>query len=241
MGKNHTETPRENLAETAVRRVRNMIMKGELQPGRKITESSIASYLEISRTPMREAIRVLTSEGLLTFSKNRGAEVASYSPEIIRNSIEFIEHLEATAGRLATERATDREIDEIVSMTCEMKAMYQAKDRLRYYELNRRIHNAIMAASHNNVLAEQHARVNIRLFRIRYTPNDSDKQWASAMLEHEMMAKALAKRNAEELEQLLRKHLSYAWQRSGVYPQLGIDREKAYSPAGAKYGQREKE
>jgi DNA-binding GntR family transcriptional regulator len=212
----------ESLAEMAARELRALILTGELQPGERVTEVGLTDLLQISRTPAREAIRILSSEGLLVLFANRGAEVVSYSPEVVRDSIEVVEYLEGIAGRFAAERATDSEIDEICSLTLEMQAAFRRRDKIRYYTLNQEIHHAILKASHNDVLVEEHQRVNARLFRIRFQPNDSDSRWKSAMDEHESISKALESRQPELLGELLTNHLSYAWRRSGVYPQLGI-------------------
>jgi DNA-binding GntR family transcriptional regulator len=212
----------ESLAEMAARKLRALILTGELAPGERVTEAGLTDLLEISRTPAREAIRILSSEGLLVVFPNRGAEVVSYSSEVVRDSIEVVEYLEGIAGRFAAERATDSEVDEICSLTLEMQAAFRRRDKIRYYILNQEIHHAILKASHNDVLVEEHQRVNSRLFRIRFQPNDSDSRWKSAMDEHEAISRALESRQPELLGDLLAKHLTYAWIRSGVYPQLGI-------------------
>ena len=217
-----SDSVNESLTEMAARRLRALILTGELQPGERVTEAGLTDLLQISRTPAREAIRILSSEGLLVVFPNRGAEVVSYSPEVVRDSIEVVEYLEGMAGRFAAERATDSEIDEICSLTLEMQAAFRRRDKIRYYTLNQEIHYAILKASHNDVLVEEHQRVNSRLFRIRLQPNDSDVRWKSAMDEHEAISTALESRQPELLGELLTNHLSYAWRRSGVYPQLGI-------------------
>ena len=217
-----SDSVNESLTEMAARRLRALILTGELQPGERVTEAGLTDLLQISRTPAREAIRILSSEGLLVVFPNRGAEVVSYSPEVVRDSIEVVEYLEGMAGRFAAERATDSEIDEICSLTLEMQAAFRRRDKIRYYTLNQEIHYAILKASHNDVLVEEHQRVNSRLFRIRFQPNDSDVRWKSAMDEHEAISTALESRQPELLGELLTNHLSYAWRRSGVYPQLGI-------------------
>ena len=82
----------ESLAEMAARKLRTLILTGELQPGERVTEAELTDLLQISRTPAREAIRILSSEGLLVVFPNRGAEVVSYSPEVVRDSIEVVEY-----------------------------------------------------------------------------------------------------------------------------------------------------
>jgi DNA-binding GntR family transcriptional regulator len=212
----------ESLTEMTARRLRTMILTGELSEGSRVTEIGLTELLGISRTPAREAIRLLSSEGLLVVTANRGAEVVSYSADVIRDSIEVVEYLEGVAGQFAAQRATDAEIDEICSLTLEMHAAFRRRDKIRYYMLNQDIHNAILKASHNQVLVDEHRRVNSRLFRIRFQPNDSETRWKSAMDEHEAISRALEERRADELGRLLTEHLSYAWRRSGVYPQLDI-------------------
>ena len=134
--------------------LRDMIVQDVLVPGQRIRERSLAEQLEVSRTPLREAMKVLATEGLVELSPNRGALVASPSPQQVQDMLQVLGVLEGLAGELACARASQDQIDEIQALHYEMLASYARKDRLGYFKLNQKIHQAIVAASGNVSLIE---------------------------------------------------------------------------------------
>ncbi len=209
----------EGLPQRIAEAIREKILTGALEPGQRVPERVLTEEFKVSRTPLREAMRMLTADGLLTLEPNRGAVVAAHSDAVIRGSIEFVELIESAAGALACERATDEEIRDVAALTYEMKAAFLRGDRIEYYRLNSRIHRAIVAASHNRVIQRQHEIVNARLYRIRFMPNAKQERWQAAMAEHEAIVEALMARDAPRLSKILREHLSHAWRRFGFDPQ----------------------
>src|SRR3954466_16292015 len=115
---------RPSLHEAIVARVRDMIIEGELSPGTRIHEGNLGNKLGISRTPLREALKFLASEGLVELSPGRGAVVRQFSPKDVRDSLVVVVNLEGLAGRLACEHATDAEIQEIRKLHDRMMEMY---------------------------------------------------------------------------------------------------------------------
>src|SRR5690349_17280278 len=98
---------RPSLHDAIVTRVRDMIIEGELPPGARIHEGQLGTALGVSRTPLREALKFLASEGLIELSPGKGAVVRKFSPKHVRDSLIVLGDLEALAGRLACENATD--------------------------------------------------------------------------------------------------------------------------------------
>lgn len=211
----------EGLPQRIAEAIREKILTGALAPGQRVPERVLTEAFKVSRTPLREALRMLTADGLLILEPNRGAVVAAHSEAVIRGSIEFVELIESAAGALACERATDREIRDVAALTCEMKAAFLRGDRIGYYRLNSQVHRAIVAAAHNTVIQRQHEIVNARLYRIRFMPNARQERWQAAMAEHEAIVEALMARDAPRLSKILREHLSHAWRRFGYDPQGG--------------------
>ncbi len=108
------ERPR--LHNTVTEHLRKFIVEGLLPPGSKLNERELCETLGISRTPLREAIKVLAAEGLLEIAPNKGASVFQMSEAEIRQTFELMSGLEAFSGELACERITDAEIAEIEAL-----------------------------------------------------------------------------------------------------------------------------
>lgn len=199
------------LAQQAANILRDMIVQDIIAPGQPIRERTLAQQLNISRTPLREALRLLAVDGLVELLPSRGAIVANPDAEDVRHMLEFLGGIEGLAGEWACARATDAEIDEIRALHYEMLAAYARKDRLAYFKLNQRIHRAIVLASGNRLLIDTHARINARLYRIRYRSNLRNTKWPTAIAEHEEILKAIEARDAARLNHLMRRHLGSTW------------------------------
>jgi DNA-binding GntR family transcriptional regulator len=199
------------LSEQIAGHIRDMIVMDEFQPGQRLRERNIAEQLNISRTPVREAFKMLASEGLVQLLPNRGAVVASISPEEVHDKLQVLTALEALAGELACEKATDEEIAEIKALHYEMLAAFTRKDRKSYFKVNQQIHHLIVLSSHNSTLVETHARINMQLYRVRYASNLKNRTWPSAIEEHEHILQALEARDGMELVSQLKAHFNSTW------------------------------
>jgi DNA-binding GntR family transcriptional regulator len=195
------------LPGTISDRLRAMIIEGDLPPGSRLNERVLGERLGVSRTPLREALRVLASEGLVELTPNRGAHVVALSEADIRDSFELMGALEALSGELACARITDDELVEIKAMTFQMLACHARRDLPAYYRLNRLIHDRINRAARNAALTQTYATVNLRLSNLRFRSNFDDDKWAKAAREHEQMVVALEARDGAALSALLRAHL----------------------------------
>lgn len=202
-----TRITRMTLHEAVLNQLRDMIIEGRLAPGSRINEGQVGASLGVSRTPLREAIKTLASEGLIEIIPAKGALVRRFDENDIREILEVLKTLEQTAARLASQRASDAEIGTIRQLHDEMMACYAARDRLSYFKLNQSIHTAIVLAAHNSVLAQTHDMLQARIKRIRYIGNETPDRWAGAVGEHEEMIAALAVRDGERLAEVLGRHL----------------------------------
>jgi DNA-binding GntR family transcriptional regulator len=204
---------RPSLHEAIVTRVRDMIIEGELSAGSRIHEGNLGQQLGVSRTPLREALKFLASEGLLELSPGRGAVVRQFSTKDVRDSLVVLGDLEALAGRLACENATDDEIREVRVLHDRMIEMYEKRDRLPYFKLNQNIHSAILRLSKNEPLAYVHGILQARLRRIRYIGNEGPEKWAGAVADHEQIISTLEARDVERLSKALNAHMERTWER----------------------------
>jgi DNA-binding GntR family transcriptional regulator len=222
--------PRAALHEQVAQRLRQMLVENRIPPGAKLNERQLCEVLNVSRTPLREAIKMLAAEGLVELVPNRGAIALALGEADIANTFEVMAGLEALSGELAAQRVTDEEVAEIRALHYEMMAAYTRRDLSGYYSLNARIHRAINAAAKNPVLTATYNQVNARLQALRFRSNQDGAKWKGAVAEHEKMIEALAARDPAALRQVLLTHLNN--KRHTVLEQLRAD--SAAPPAKAR-------
>jgi DNA-binding GntR family transcriptional regulator len=177
-------------AEVAAR-LKAMIIEGALGPGARLNERVLCEQLNVSRTPLREAFKMLAGEGIVELLPNRGAAVARLSIEDIEATFAVIASLEGLAGELAARNITESELAEIRALQFDMLASHARRDLPGYFRANMQIHARISAASRNPVLAETFERLNTRIFATRYRSNLSAERWDQAVAEHDRMLKLL--------------------------------------------------
>ena len=206
-----SQAPRvQSLHQDTLSALRDLIVHNELPPGTRLTETMLSERFSVSRTPLREALKVLSSEGLVEILPNRGARVMTLTLADIKNLFEVIGALESLAGRLACETISDAEICDLKAIHCQMQATFLRSDLPGYFRLNQAIHAQIVAAARNPVLTTTHQNLNARLLRARYMANQVDHdRWVAAMREHELIVEALERRDAAQTGDLLLQHLRH--------------------------------
>ncbi|QCP51905.1 GntR family transcriptional regulator [Trinickia violacea] len=198
---------RQRLHDTVVEHLRGFIVEGMLAPGTKLNERELCETLGISRTPLREALKVLAAEGLIEISQNRGATVSRMTEAEIRETFEVMSGLEAFSGELACQRITPAELAEIKALHYAMLACRAQNDLTGYYSRNQEIHDRINEAARNTVLRQTYVAVNRRLQALRFRSNFQTQKWDCAVHDHEEMLKALDARDGKRLAEILRQHL----------------------------------
>ena len=218
-GSAEVETPaieplnRRTLHDEVVDRVRTLIVEGRLAPGERIHESQLGRALGVSRTPLREALKVLASEGLIELVPGRGAVVKRLTQKDVRDMLDVLIALETLAARFACRNATDEEIARLRRTHDEMMALYAAGNRLEYYWRNQAIHAGLAQLSGNALLASLHQVIAARLKRIRFIGNEEPDKWAGAVAEHDAMIAALETRDEGRLADVIHRHLDQTWLR----------------------------
>ena len=197
---------RRTLHDEVLERLRDMIIEGRLEPGQRLNEGQLGLQLGVSRTPLREAIKTLASEGLVEIQPAKGALVRRFSARDLFQILEVLKSLEQLGGRLAC-AADDATVEAIHDLHKRMMALYATRERLEYFKLNQAIHTAIVAASDNTVLIEMHGTLQSRIKRLRFIGNEGPEKWAGAVAEHEEMMAALLKRDAEALAETIGRHM----------------------------------
>jgi DNA-binding GntR family transcriptional regulator len=214
--------------QAAADKLRQMIVAGEFVPGQRISEREVGAKIAgLTRTPLREAFKILAAEGLVTISPNRGASVVMLSVAEVGDAIEVLIGLEAIAAETACERIDEMEIAVLEELHRRMYEAWVARRLMDYFELNQEIHQRIVDAAQNRALSRIYAAECARIRRYRYAGNQSEQRWQRAIAEHEQIMRVLKDRNGALLRETLRAHHESGWR---VAREL-VAREFAGSPA----------
>lgn len=198
---------RRSLHLEIVDRIRPLIVECQLAPGSKVPEKVLCDRFSVSRTPMREALKVLAAEGLVRLEPNRGAWVSFVTVEEVNEIFPVLTVLEALSGELACKLITDVEIHQIRQHHDSMIKSYRDRDLAGYFASNQDIHRGILLAARNDTLTQSCQTLSARMQRARYVANISDDRWAEAVGEHERIMEALEARNGADLSAVLAEHM----------------------------------
>jgi len=198
---------RRSLHGELVGLVRTLIVEGELVAGEKIPEQALCERFGVSRTPLREALKVLASEGIVTLHPNRGATVAGVTRELVEDVFPIMGALEALAGEAACEKASAADIGRIRRLHDEMVAHYERGERSAYLRLNQGIHRALFEIAGNAALTQLYEQLMVRIHAVRFIARKSPERWREAIEDHDKMIEALEARNGPALAAVLKQHL----------------------------------
>ncbi|MEO1723250.1 MAG: GntR family transcriptional regulator [Pseudomonadota bacterium] len=187
--------------------LRDRIVRGALAPDERIVERKLCAELAVSRTPLREALKLLEIDGLVEIHRNRGARVAPLGSADARHLFEVLAGIEATAASLAAERIGARAMETLEDMHARMLGHFRAGERDAYFTLNSEIHEVVLAAAANPHLSETHARLMLRAMRGRYAAIMEPQRLAEAMGEHDALMAALRVRDGVAAGRIWRRHL----------------------------------
>lgn len=198
-----------SLAQEAYEVLHRMIVRGELPPGGRLIEPVLCEQLGISRTPLREALKRLSSEGLVTPRRNRNAMVTRIDASELAHLFEAEAGIESLAVGLAAERMTNTEIKQLEALQERLERLLIKGDRDAYFELNQRIHTLLVAGAKNPILEETHRNLLGRLERARYLALNRIGRWQESTDEHRAIVEALKARDGERARQLLGDHVRH--------------------------------
>ena len=188
-------------------RLRTMVVEAELVPGERIAEAELCEQLGVSRTPLREALKVLASEGLIDLLPNRGTRVSTITEKEIGELFEVLGGIERMAGELAAECATDKNIEKLRKFQERMELYHRNDQRHEYFELNQQVHGLIVEMSGNSVLVATHANIMMKVQRARYLAIMSKGRWDEAVREHAEICEAIAAHDPPRAGALIMTHV----------------------------------
>ncbi|MFY9129703.1 MAG: GntR family transcriptional regulator [Limnohabitans sp.] len=202
--------PKDPIARTSLHaevtaRLRSLIVESFIKPGQRVPELEISKDMGVSRTPIREALKVLASEGLVELLPLRGAVVKSFSAKDAADMLEVMGMLESFAAQKACQ-AEQKRIDHVLAMHEKMKVLYTKGKRPEYFELNQKIHDALVDMADNESLSMVHNTLSKRMRSLRYSGNSTPDHWRGALDDHELIAQALGQRDAKKMKKAVEAH-----------------------------------
>ncbi|MGY3437413.1 MULTISPECIES: GntR family transcriptional regulator [unclassified Marinovum] len=198
------------LHEQVAEEIRHMIVTGKLAPGEKIKVAELAEDLDVSLTPMREALKVLGKENLVELMANRGARVTAFTVEGTRSLFEVISRLEALAAELAATRITAEELQAMEEAHRLMHESYEAKDLQTYFDLNLEIHNMVVEAAKNPDLTRVRTSLAFHVERARFLSMGTAGHRDLSMGDHEQLMQALRDGDGAKARDIWQVHLERA-------------------------------
>jgi DNA-binding GntR family transcriptional regulator len=197
--------------------IQNDILTGMLKPGERLDEVSLAKRYDVSRTPIREALRHLNALGMVEIRPRRGAIVAKAAPERVIQMFEVMAELESMAGRLAARRHTEDDREALVKAHAACRAAAQTGDTDSYYYENEVFHFAIYAASHNAFLAEQCHQLHRQIAPYRRLQLRARNRLSTSLAEHDDILKAILEGDSAMSSESLRSHIAIQGERFGDF------------------------
>ena len=185
--------------------LRDAIIRGEMQPGERLVEPELAEKLGVSRTPVREALLKLESEGFLRVFPRKGAVVAPYSIKEVNEIYEVLIEIEALAARNALMHMNADNFQEIASLE---RVFEEAHDQMTKIEANSRFHQYYIALCTNQILAKIVTNLNDKLDRYRRLVFIDAGRVISGQLEHKQIIQAFKQKDAAKVYKLIKRHLA---------------------------------
>ncbi len=198
------------LTTLVVDALRERIMGGGIAPGDRLVESKLSDELGVSRMPVREALRQLAAEGLVTIEPRRGASVTAFSPEQVRELVEVRATLEGLNAKLAAQRHDARQIAEMERILAQGTRLAQSDDQAALLEMNQLFHDALGSIAANSVLQElmRSLRDRTALIFAPLNRERGEQNWD----EHAAILRAVIKGDAELASLLAMRHVYNAAQ-----------------------------
>ena len=217
------------LHERAVDRLRTLIVHGELAPGEKVGEVELSEALGISRTPLREALKLLAAEGLVEIQPHRGARIAAIEPAEVNELFEVVSGLERLAAELAASRMTGAELRRLRELQDKTEHHHKTGRLNEYFALNHQIHAFVVGCARNAVLVATHEWLLARVQRARYLALRSKERWDESVMEHRALLAALEGRDGVRAGEILSRHV----RRTGEVVVSVIEKDEVAIPAAA--------
>ena len=195
------------LRDVVFKTLRQAILKGDMVPGERLMEIQLAKKLGVSRTPIREAIRKLELEGLVTMVPRKGAEVAGITEKNLCDVLEVRRALEELAIELACERIHEDMVTELVAAERDFKDATAGSDAIKIARMDEKFHDIIFQATENDKLVQMlnNLREQMYLYRLVYIKYEKTRH--TLFDEHEEFIYAIQSRQVSQAKSAIRSHI----------------------------------
>ncbi|HEY8370322.1 MAG TPA: GntR family transcriptional regulator [Thermodesulfobacteriota bacterium] len=200
------------MADRIAEALRDAIIAGTLEPGSRVNESEIAARYRISRSPVREALRLLQQEGLIAMEPRRGAFVKRLTPQEVVDVYDVKSVLEGRATGLATRRMTESEIDSLAACVARMEREVAAGDMTAYVDSTRQFHEIIVRGAGNATLASIYQGLERKIHWLRTLSLSRPGRVEVSLADHRAILDAMRQRDARRAEALAHAHIEQAGQ-----------------------------
>lgn len=212
------------LRDVVFNTLRQAILTGELKPGERLMEIHLADKLGVSRTPIREAIRKLELEGLVTMIPRRGAEVAQITEKSMNDVLEVRRALDALCVELACERITEEELATLKAACDEFEAAIRTEDVKKIAQADVALHDIIVQATGNQRLIQLVNNLAEQMYRYRFEYIKDTSQHEMLVAEHKIIYESILKKDKETAAQAAKTHIDN--QERAIIRQIRLDRQQ---------------
>lgn len=212
------------LRDVVFNTLRQAILTGELKPGERLMEIHLANRLGVSRTPIREAIRKLELEGLVTMIPRRGAEVAQITEKSMNDVLEVRRALDVLCVELACDRISDEELEELKNACSSFEQAVKTKDAKKIAQADVTLHDIIVHATGNQRLIQLVNNLSEQMYRYRFEYIKDFSQHERLVEEHRIIYESIVKKDKETAAREAKTHIDN--QKKAIIRQIRLEREK---------------
>jgi len=187
--------------------LRDMIMTGKLQEGDKVNETELCNTLGISKTPLREALRVLSVEGLIRLVPHRGAFVTKPTFEEIAEMFDVMSLLESFCARSASQKMTPRDLARLEKLHAKLEENFERQDQEEYIRINNQYHALVQKIAGNRTLNQIVDGLRKKILLYRFQSLNLPGRFEASIREHRELLEAFRNRQHRKAESLMRQHL----------------------------------
>ena len=209
------------LRDVVFKKLRKAILTGELKPGERLMEIHLANRLGVSRTPIREAIRKLELEGLVTMLPRRGAEVAQITEKSLKDVLEVRRALDALCAELACDRISEEGMEDLKEACAQFEKATKSKDATVIAKADVALHDIIVAATGNQRLVQLVNNLAEQMYRYRFVYIKDESQHERLIEEHRMIYESIRKKDKEAAARAAKLHIDN--QEKSVMKQIRLD------------------
>ncbi|MBQ7360268.1 MAG: GntR family transcriptional regulator [Lachnospiraceae bacterium] len=212
------------LRDVVFNTLRQAILTGELKPGERLMEIHLANRLGVSRTPIREAIRKLELEGLVTMIPRRGAEVAEITEKSLQDVLEVRRALDALSVELACDRITEEDLEQLEKACKTFEETIEGKDLKKIAQADVALHDIIVKATGNTRLVQMVNNLSEQMYRYRFEYIKDESNHQRLVEEHRVIFECLKRKDKETASQTAKLHIDN--QEASVMAQIKRERSR---------------